>query len=229
MNNNLTSEVRNALEILKQAKVPYYQQIDCLSKISALNIQKKESKKSSKTVVILEVLGCYIVLGMIFLAILGNTEIAMICMPISFILAFFVRIPLHKHIVEREIQKNNYDGRIEKQKQLLGQYRNETSQILNSHLNELSVIPEIYFQKYKIDELVEVVNMLYEILASERADSKKEALNILENELHNRRMELAQNEIISQQISIRETVEYAAWQTQKAADYIALQCFFSSN
>ena len=229
MNNNLTSEVKNALEILKQAKVPYYQQIDCISKINSLSIQKEESKKPSKTIIVVEVIVCYLVLGMIFLLITGGSEKSISLMPICFILAFFVRIPVHKRIIEKEIQKNDYDGRIEKQRQLLEQYRNETSQILNSHLNELSVIPELYFQKYKIDELVEVVNVLYEILASERADSKKEALNILENELHNRRMELAQNEVLAQQISIKESVEYATWQTQKVADYIALQCFFSSN
>ena len=229
MNNNLTSEVKNALEILKQAKVPYYQQIDCISKINSLSIQKEESKKPSKTIIVVEVIVCYLVLGMIFLLITGGSEKSISLMPICFILAFFVRIPVHKRIIEKEIQKNDYDGRIEKQRQLLEQYRNETSQILNSHLNELSVIPELYFQKYKIDELVEVVNVLYEILASERADSKKEALNILENELHNRRMELAQNEVLAQQISIKESVEYATWKTQKVADYIALQCFFSSN
>lgn len=236
MDHNLTSQVMNALEVLKQANVPYCKQIDCLGKINSLRTQKAEieNAKPSKTTIILEIFACYIALAIIPASIFGyllkSSTLLSICVPMSFIIAIFIRIPLHKRIYERFSKKeiNDYEERIQKQKQILEQYRNETSHILNSNLETLSVIPQFYFQKYKVDELVEVVNMLYEILASERADSKKEALNILENDLHNLRMELAQSEILAQQAAIQQSAEYAAWQAQKTADYIAWQSFFSS-
>lgn len=222
MNRQLASEIATALGILKKANIPYCKQLDCISKISSLETQKSESHKTSKTTIIMEWFVCYVAVAFILiipLKTLGGF--------IGFISAFFLCPILNRIRIQNEIRKKDYDGRIQKQRELLNQYKTDTTEILNSHLNELSIIPEPYFRKYKVDELTEVIGMLHEILESERADTKKEALNILENDLHNLRMELAQHEILLSNSAIQRTMEYNAWQTQKVADYIALQNLFS--
>ncbi len=222
MNRQLTSEVATALEILKQANIPYCKQLDCISKIGSLETQKTESHKTSKTTIIMEWILCYVAVASVLIMPLKT-----IGGFIGFISAFFLCPILNKMRIKMIIQKADYDGRIKNQRELLNQYKADTTEILNLHLSELSIIPEPYFRKYKVDELTEIIGMLHEILESERADTKKEALNILENDLHNLRMELAQHEILLSNSAIQRTMEYNAWQTQKVADYIALQNLFS--
>lgn len=224
MNNQLVSEVRNAVEILTQANEEYKNQLDSLSRIDSLRRQKAEASKSSKMLLVGEWLLCYVAVGLILMPSMQTKGLY-----ISMISAFFLRIPLHRFIRKRQEKKDNYEARIEKQQQILEQHRNKTVEILNTHLQELSVIPEIYFQKYKVDQLVVIANMLYEILAYGRADSKKEALNVLENDLHNMRMEAGQQELLSSNSVIQQNSEYAAFQAKRAADYIAWQNFWGNN
>ncbi len=75
----------------------------------------------------------------------------------------------------------------------------------------------------------EILQQLYDILDFERADSWKEALNVLELNLHNKRME--EEAILAQhrQEQMLQTLRNTEYQAQRTADMVAMQNLFGNH
>ena len=81
--------------------------------------------------------------------------------------------------------------------------------------------------KYLAD--TEILQQLYDILDFGRADSWKEALNVLEMDLHNKRMEDDAKNAGRLQEQMLQSIKNTEYQAQRTADMIALQNLFGNN
>ena len=118
---------------------------------------------------------------------------------------------------------NKYDEQIAEQKIAL-QEADELYCVMAHNAGVL--FPQIP-PKYLAD--TEILQQLYDILDFGRADSWKEALNVLEMDLHNKRMEDDAKNAGRLQEQMLQSIKNTEYQAQRTADMIALQNLFSNN
>ena len=132
-------------------------------------------------------------------------------------------------VIVSKILKKKLSGNLQKFDDQIAEQQAELNQAQTAYNNMIyqckvihSFIPPQYLNTATIQKL-------YNILQYGRADSWKEALNVLEMDLHNRRMEddMKHNAYVQEQML--KSLKNTEYQAQKTADMVAIQNLFGNN
>lgn len=132
-------------------------------------------------------------------------------------------------VIVSKILKKKLSGNLKKFDDQIAEQQAELNQAQTAYNNMIyqckvihSFIPPQYLNTATIQKL-------YNILQYGRADSWKEALNVLEMDLHNQRMEAKAKNSERLQEQMLQSIKNTEYQTQKTADMIAMQNLFGNN
>ncbi len=134
-----------------------------------------------------------------------------------------VGIIVTKVLKNKLISNSKYDKQIAEQKIAL----QEADELYCAMAHNAGVLFPQIPPKYLAD--TKILQQLYDILDFGRADSWKEALNVLEIDLHNKRTEddMKHNAYVQEQML--KTLKNKEYQAQKTADMVAMQNLFGNN
>lgn len=175
-------------------------------------------------IVIIEMLGS--IAGSMLVAI-GNYEGKDWLLPIIIIPTLLAGVIVG--VIVSKILKKKLSGNLKKFDDQIAEQQAELNQAQTAYNNMIyqckvihSFIPPQYLNTATIQKL-------YNILQYVRADSWKEALNVLEMDLHNKRMEddMKHNAYVQEQML--KTLKNTEYQAQKTADMVAMQNLFGNN
>lgn len=175
-------------------------------------------------IVIIEMLGS--IAGSMLVSI-GNYEGKDWLLPIIIIPTLLAGVIVG--VIVSKIVKKKLSGNLKKFDDQIAEQQAELNQAQTAYNNMIyqckvihSFIPPQYLNTATIQKL-------YNILQYGRADSWKEALNVLEMDLHNQRMEAKAKNSERLQEQMLQSIKNTEYQTQKTADMIAMQNLFGNN
>lgn len=217
MNNHLVEQVGRIVEIYRKINVPFEKLCKCSESIDSLTEQKELSQKGSVGEWIISV-----IIADIPFTLLMSFVHSLILLPFMIVTVVILRKKLHEFNVKRQ----NFDERIAKQEQLMAEYQSEIDAIFSEYEADISVLPYEFRKELATMELIE---MFYRIVATGRADSIKEAINVFYDDMRKMRMEEDNRHAAYCQEQMLQSVKNAEYQAQRTADMIALQNLFSNN
>lgn len=217
MNNHLVEQVGRIVEIYRKINVPFEKLCKCSESIDSLTEQKELSQKGSVGEWIISV-----IIADIPFTLLMSFVHPLILLPFMIVTVVIFRKKLHEFNVKRQ----NFDERIAKQEQLMAEYQSEIDAIFSEYEADISVLPYEFRKELATMELIE---MFYRIVATGRADSIKEAINVFYDDMRKMRMEEDNRHAAYCQEQMLQSVKNAEYQAQRTADMIALQNLFSNN
>lgn len=175
-------------------------------------------------IVIIEMLGS--IAGSMLVSI-GNYEGKDWLLPIIIIPTLLAGVIVG--VIVSKIVKKKLSGNLKKFDDQIAEQQAELNQAQTAYNNMIyqckvihSFIPPQYLNTATIQKL-------YNILQYGRADSWKEALNVLEMDLHNKRMEDDMKHNVHVQEQMLKTLKNTEYQAQKTADMVAMQNLFGNN
>lgn len=146
----------------------------------------------------------------------------LILLPFMIVTIVILRKKLHNFNVKRQ----NFDERIAKQEEQAQECQNWVDIIFSEHQSDISIIPSAFLKEL---ETIEMHEMFHKIIATGRADSIKEAINVFYDDMRKMRMEEDNRHAAYCQEQMLQSVKNAEYQAQRTADIIALQNLFSNN
>ena len=200
------------------------------------NIEKDKENTKFKNALIYRGIGIVIAIiiiemggaiGASMISGIGNLEGKDWLLPIIVIPTLLVGVIVG--VIVSKILKKRLSGNLKKFDDQIAEQQAELNQAQTAYNNIIyqckvihSFIPPQYLNTATIQKL-------YNILQYGRADSWKEALNVLEMDLHNKRMEDDMKHNVHVQEQMLKTLKNTEYQAQKTADMVAMQNLFGNN
>lgn len=219
MNVELVNKVGRVVEIYREINVPFEKLCKCSEAIESLKTQQELAKKSSFG----EWAVSTIIADIPFTMLMYLAGIhPLILLPFMILTIVIIRKKLHDYNIKRQ----NYDERIAKQEQQMAEYQGEIDTLFERYDSEISILPWEFRRELATMELFE---MFYRIVATGRADTIKEAINVFYDDMRKMRMEADNRHAAYCQEQALIAAKNAAFQAQRAADNIEWQNFWGNH